>query len=151
MFWRHASGDQMSEAITAIQNRSYIPSYWWGGAQGGKNISHLRTELHTVVAPPVSVHVVDSLPLSLMKWFQQSSVLWSHLSQWHWLAFCHLCFPSTSSTIAAARASTMPLPCENDNGSWPCFPLHSCSSHNICVGISSQNHKFDRCLRNIFF
>lgn len=96
-------------------------------------------------------------PMQLFLWhfswnyFQQSIVLWIHLLQWPWPGFCHVCFPSTSSVNSAARASTIPFPCENDNEFWPCFPFLSHSSYSICVGIASQIHKFDWCLRNLFF
>lgn len=150
-------GDQVAEAITAVQRHSWIPSYWQWGAAGGKSISHSGTELNTVAAQlqghsflcSLAPHVVVSLTLPLMKWFSTEQCALNPSEPMALAWFLPIFFPP----FLSARLPEHPLyptPVRMPMDSDLSFPF-SCFFYSICVGTCSPNHKFDWCLRNLFF
>lgn len=152
----------MAEAITAIQRHSSMPSCWQWGAQRGKSISHPWRELKTVNGRTLffpSPH--HCLPCSCFSYISSHEMIISRALCSESI-YCNgsglVCVmsvflpPFQSSVLPEHLLYPPPVSMTMDSDlAFLSFPFLSRSSYSICVDISRQNHKFDWCIRRIFF
>lgn len=103
--------------------------------------------------PTIAFHVVVSLTFLLMKWLlaEHCALNPSIAMALAWFVSCLFSFHLFSHQCCLNICYTLPLWVWQWILTLLSFPFLSRSSYSICVDISRQNHKFDWCIRRIFF